>query len=141
MYLNGITLLIIFHCLFSQFKCCGVTNKTDWYDVLNGTLPSSCCSVGTDQCVDGWSEVCLLLSYKGSFWSTKSLEQWCNGTQNSQLSMYLCFGVMVQYVFETARTKYIYIWLLGHNSDCNHNLFLGEKVRSLLMIQKKSVRQ
>ncbi|XP_029364357.1 tetraspanin-9 isoform X1 [Echeneis naucrates] len=40
-----------------MFKCCGVTNKTDWYDVLNGTLPSSCCSVGKDQCVDGWSEV------------------------------------------------------------------------------------
>ncbi|XP_029364358.1 tetraspanin-9 isoform X2 [Echeneis naucrates] len=39
-----------------MFKCCGVTNKTDWYDVLNGTLPSSCCSVGKDQCVDGWSE-------------------------------------------------------------------------------------
>ncbi|TNN82264.1 Tetraspanin-4 [Liparis tanakae] len=41
-----------------SFKCCGVTNKTDWYDVLNGTLPSSCCSVGTDRCVDGWAEPC-----------------------------------------------------------------------------------
>ncbi|XP_074511179.1 tetraspanin-4 [Sebastes fasciatus] len=41
-----------------MFKCCGVTNKTDWYDVLNGTLPSSCCSVGTVRCVDGWSEPC-----------------------------------------------------------------------------------
>ncbi|TDH03488.1 hypothetical protein EPR50_G00163300 [Perca flavescens] len=41
-----------------MFKCCGVTNKTDWYDVLNGTLPSSCCSVGTEHCVDGWSEPC-----------------------------------------------------------------------------------
>ncbi|CAL8264475.1 unnamed protein product [Gadus morhua 'NCC'] len=39
-----------------MFKCCGVTNKTDWYGVLNGTLPSSCCSVGAHQCEDGWSE-------------------------------------------------------------------------------------
>ncbi|XP_049599790.1 tetraspanin-4 [Syngnathus scovelli] len=37
-----------------MFKCCGVTNQTDWYEVLNGTLPSSCCSVGIDQCTDGW---------------------------------------------------------------------------------------
>ncbi|XP_059901903.1 tetraspanin-4 [Gadus macrocephalus] len=41
-----------------MFKCCGVTNKTDWYGVLNHTLPSSCCSVGAHQCVDGWSEAC-----------------------------------------------------------------------------------
>ncbi|TWW64337.1 Tetraspanin-9 [Takifugu flavidus] len=39
-----------------MFKCCGVTNKTDWYEVLNGSLPSSCCSIGTDQCINGWSE-------------------------------------------------------------------------------------
>lgn len=45
--------------LLSQFKCCGVTNKTDWYEVLNGTLPSSCCSVRTEHCTDGWSEVGL----------------------------------------------------------------------------------
>uniref|UniRef100_A0A672YVM5 Tetraspanin n=1 Tax=Sphaeramia orbicularis TaxID=375764 RepID=A0A672YVM5_9TELE len=43
---------------WDNFKCCGVTNKTDWYEVLNGTLPSSCCSVGADPCVDGWSEPC-----------------------------------------------------------------------------------
>ncbi|XP_046907405.1 tetraspanin-4 isoform X2 [Hypomesus transpacificus] len=41
-----------------MFKCCGVTNKTDWYLVTNGTLPSSCCSVRTEQCDDGWSEPC-----------------------------------------------------------------------------------
>ncbi|XP_054861314.1 tetraspanin-9 isoform X3 [Amphiprion ocellaris] len=40
-----------------MFKCCGVSNKTDWFDVLNGTLPSSCCSVGTQRCEDGWSEI------------------------------------------------------------------------------------
>lgn len=61
--LNPKLFFFFFFILYSfQFKCCGVTNKTDWYDVLNGTLPSSCCSVGMDQCLDGWSEVCLLLS-------------------------------------------------------------------------------
>lgn len=58
--MSGISLLLILYCLLFQFKCCGVTNKTDWYDVLNGTLPSSCCSDGTDQCVNGWSEVGFL---------------------------------------------------------------------------------
>lgn len=46
---------------FFQFKCCGVTNKTDWYEALNGSLPSSCCSIETDQCINGWSEVSLRL--------------------------------------------------------------------------------
>ncbi|KAJ7989991.1 hypothetical protein DPEC_G00310220 [Dallia pectoralis] len=41
-----------------MFKCCGVTNKTDWYQVTNGTLPTSCCTNRIDRCVDGWSEPC-----------------------------------------------------------------------------------
>uniref|UniRef100_A0A4W5PA74 Tetraspanin n=1 Tax=Hucho hucho TaxID=62062 RepID=A0A4W5PA74_9TELE len=41
-----------------MFKCCGVTNKTDWYPVFNGTLPFSCCSGGMDQCVEEWIEPC-----------------------------------------------------------------------------------
>ncbi|KAJ0058603.1 hypothetical protein NL108_017720, partial [Boleophthalmus pectinirostris] len=40
-----------------RFKCCGVSNKTDWWEVLEGTLPASCCSMDTDPCVDGWTEV------------------------------------------------------------------------------------
>ncbi|KAM9528909.1 tetraspanin-9-like isoform 1-T1 [Salvelinus alpinus] len=44
-----------------MFKCCGVTNKTDWYLVINGTLPYSCCSGGMDQCVEEWTEVRPLL--------------------------------------------------------------------------------
>ncbi|XP_077474135.1 tetraspanin-4 [Stigmatopora argus] len=44
--------------LQKMFKCCGVTNETDWYEVLNGTLPSSCCSARIDQCTEGWIEPC-----------------------------------------------------------------------------------
>uniref|UniRef100_A0A672YVW3 Tetraspanin 4b n=1 Tax=Sphaeramia orbicularis TaxID=375764 RepID=A0A672YVW3_9TELE len=55
--LTEVALALVLHIFHDKFKCCGVTNKTDWYEVLNGTLPSSCCSVGADPCVDGWSEV------------------------------------------------------------------------------------
>uniref|UniRef100_A0A3B5LXR5 Tetraspanin n=1 Tax=Xiphophorus couchianus TaxID=32473 RepID=A0A3B5LXR5_9TELE len=42
-----------------MFKCCGVNNSTDWHEVLNGTLPSSCCpGADRDQCT-GWSEGCF----------------------------------------------------------------------------------
>lgn len=66
-------MLSVSYLLFSQFKCCGVTNKTDWYDVLNGTLPSSCCSLEIGQCVDGWSEVSLLhrYNYFQKYWNHK----------------------------------------------------------------------
>ncbi|XP_042249571.1 tetraspanin-9-like [Thunnus maccoyii] len=66
-----------------KFKCCGVTNKTDWYDVLNGTLPSSCCSVGTDQCVDGWSEPCY-----------QKARQWLLDNIAHVLVLGVCIGVV-----------------------------------------------
>ncbi|KAF0032184.1 hypothetical protein F2P81_014474 [Scophthalmus maximus] len=66
-----------------MFKCCGVTNKTDWYDVLNGTLPSSCCSVGMDQCVDGWSEPCY-----------QKARQWLLTNIPSVLVFGVCIGVV-----------------------------------------------
>ncbi|XP_049926273.1 tetraspanin-4 isoform X2 [Epinephelus moara] len=66
-----------------MFKCCGVTNKTDWYDVLNGTLPSSCCSVGTDQCVEGWSEPCY-----------QKARQWLLDNIPSVLVFGVCIGVV-----------------------------------------------
>ncbi|CAI5682378.1 unnamed protein product [Oreochromis niloticus] len=50
-----------------MFKCCGVTNKTDWYNVLQGKLPLSCCSVGTQTCVEGWTELLCLNCFPMSF--------------------------------------------------------------------------
>ncbi|XP_013874882.1 tetraspanin-4 [Austrofundulus limnaeus] len=65
-----------------MFKCCGVTNKTDWYDVLNGTLPSSCCPVGKDRCV-GWSEPCY-----------QKVRQWLLDNIPSVLVFGVCIGVV-----------------------------------------------
>ncbi|MEQ2305752.1 hypothetical protein AMECASPLE_001247 [Ameca splendens] len=39
-----------------MFKCCGVNNKTDWYEVLNKTLPSSCCPGAERETCKEWSE-------------------------------------------------------------------------------------
>ncbi|KAG7504740.1 hypothetical protein JOB18_015464 [Solea senegalensis] len=66
-----------------MFKCCGVTNRTDWYDVMNGTLPSSCCSVGMEQCVDGWSEPCY-----------QKARQWLLTNIPSVLVFGVCIGVV-----------------------------------------------
>uniref|UniRef100_A0A3Q0SBN5 Tetraspanin n=1 Tax=Amphilophus citrinellus TaxID=61819 RepID=A0A3Q0SBN5_AMPCI len=66
-----------------MFKCCGVTNKTDWYNVLNGTLPSSCCSVGTDTCVEGWPEPCY-----------QKAREWLLNNIPSVLVFGVCIGVV-----------------------------------------------
>ncbi|KAM8722248.1 tetraspanin-9 [Acanthopagrus schlegelii] len=66
-----------------MFKCCGVTDKMDWYVVLNGTLPSSCCSVGADPCVDGWGEPCY-----------QKARQWLLKNISSVLVFGVCIGVV-----------------------------------------------
>ncbi|KAK7881112.1 hypothetical protein WMY93_032290 [Mugilogobius chulae] len=66
-----------------MFKCCGVSNKTDWWDVLEGALPASCCSVGTDPCVDGWTEPCY-----------QKARQWLLDNIPSVLVFGLCIGVV-----------------------------------------------
>lgn len=66
-----------------MFKCCGVTNKTDWYNVLQGKLPLSCCSVGTQNCVEGWTEPCYQKARK---WLIKNI--------TSVLVFGVCIGVV-----------------------------------------------
>ncbi|XP_056263197.1 tetraspanin-4 isoform X2 [Pseudoliparis swirei] len=81
--LTEATLILVIHIFHDEFKCCGVTNKTDWYDVLNGTLPSSCCSVGTDHCVDGWTEPCY-----------QKARRWLLDNIHSVLVFGLCIAVV-----------------------------------------------
>ncbi|KAJ0001092.1 hypothetical protein NQD34_006112 [Periophthalmus magnuspinnatus] len=93
-----------------MFKCCGVSNKTDWWDILEGTLPASCCSVGTDPCVDGWAEIndnsnssenksdsvpslTCLLSWHGQPCYQKA-RQWLLDNIPSVLVFGLCIGVV-----------------------------------------------
>lgn len=66
-----------------MFKCCGVTNKTDWYLVINGTLPFSCCSSGMDQCVEGWIEPCY-----------QKARQWLLDNILSVLVFGVCIGIV-----------------------------------------------
>ncbi|XP_055779626.1 tetraspanin-4-like [Salvelinus fontinalis] len=66
-----------------MFKCCGVTNKTDWYLVINGTLPYSCCSGGMDQCVEEWTEPCY-----------QKARQWLLDNILSVLVFGVCIGIV-----------------------------------------------
>lgn len=66
-----------------MFKCCGVSDKADWYDVLNGTLPSSCCSDGMTHCVDGWSEPCY-----------QKARQWLLDNIRSVMVFGVCIGIV-----------------------------------------------
>ncbi|KAM9746025.1 tetraspanin-4 isoform 1-T1 [Menidia menidia] len=66
-----------------MFKCCGVSNTTDWYEVLNGTLPPSCCSVGMDKCDTGWTEPCY-----------EKAKQWLLENIPSVLVFGVCIGVV-----------------------------------------------
>lgn len=36
--------------LYLQFKCCGVHNYTEWGEILNVTVPQSCCVDETQNC-------------------------------------------------------------------------------------------
>lgn len=47
---NAVSLLLTLHFLM-QFRCCGVTNHTDWFEVYNATrVPDSCCLEYSDNC-------------------------------------------------------------------------------------------
>lgn len=38
-------------CAASQFRCCGVSNYTDWFEVYNATrVPDSCCLEFSESC-------------------------------------------------------------------------------------------
>lgn len=58
----------------SQFRCCGVSNYTDWFEVYNATrVPDSCCLEFSDSCglhaPGTWwkavSPACLLVPPRG----------------------------------------------------------------------------
>ncbi|XP_034046944.1 tetraspanin-4 [Thalassophryne amazonica] len=66
-----------------MFKCCGVSEQTDWFDVLNGTLPSSCCSLETEPCFERWTEPCY-----------KKARQWLLDNIPSVLVFGVCIGVV-----------------------------------------------
>lgn len=43
--------LVDFPVSLVQFRCCGVTNHTDWFEVYNATrVPDSCCLEYSDNC-------------------------------------------------------------------------------------------
>lgn len=67
-----------------MFKCCGVTNQSDWYEITaDRKLPSSCCPVGTDDCEDGWSEPCY-----------QKARQWLLDNISSVLVFGVCIGIV-----------------------------------------------
>ncbi|XP_038855743.1 tetraspanin-4-like isoform X2 [Salvelinus namaycush] len=81
--LTEVTLTLVLHIFHNEFKCCGVTSKTDWYLVINGTLPYSCCSGGMDQCVEEWTEPCY-----------QKARQWLLDNILSVLVFGVCIGIV-----------------------------------------------
>nr|XP_024659128.1 tetraspanin-4-like [Maylandia zebra] len=63
--------LIVF--LPAQFRCCGVTNHTDWFEVYNASrVPDSCCLEYSDNCG---------LDNPGTWWTAPCYERvkdWLN---------------------------------------------------------------
>lgn len=52
-------------CAASQFRCCGVSNYTDWFEVYNATrVPDSCCLEFSESCG---------LHAPGTWWKAVSL--------------------------------------------------------------------
>lgn len=48
---DGSTLTVSPRFIFFQFRCCGVSNYTDWFEVYNTTrVPDSCCLEFSENC-------------------------------------------------------------------------------------------
>ncbi|XP_047213660.1 tetraspanin-9-like isoform X1 [Girardinichthys multiradiatus] len=67
-----------------MFKCCGVNNKTDWYEVLNRTLPLSCCPGAERETCKEWSE-------QGCYAKAKN---WLSDNIRPVLVFGVCIGVV-----------------------------------------------
>ncbi|KAI1896320.1 hypothetical protein AGOR_G00093570 [Albula goreensis] len=84
-----------------MFKCCGVTNQTEWLVVRNHTngLPPSCCSGEVDPCRNGWSEPCY-----------EKAKQWLLDNITSVLIFGVCIGIVQ--IFALAFSLYMYCQIL-----------------------------
>ncbi|XP_015259302.1 PREDICTED: tetraspanin-4-like [Cyprinodon variegatus] len=65
------------------FKCCGVNNRTDWYDVLNNDLPSSCYLGLTKEPGKEWNKGCY-----------ETAKNWLSNNISSMLVFGVCIGVV-----------------------------------------------
>lgn len=78
-----------------QFRCCGVTNHTDWFEVYNASrVPDSCCLEYSDNCG---------LYNPGTWWTAVSS---CTFVMSS-------FMNKLDYIFTTFRHK-----LSNHPKNC-----------------------
>ncbi|XP_028843647.1 tetraspanin-4 [Denticeps clupeoides] len=68
-----------------MFKCCGVTNKTDWFPVMESTslLPQSCCLNEQRSCTRGWEESCY-----------EKARKWLVNNNTAVLVFGICIGVV-----------------------------------------------
>lgn len=64
-----------------QFRCCGVTNHTDWFEVYNASrVPDSCCLEYSDNCG---------LDNPGTWWTAVSS---CSDSKGGNLNTTPVFG-------------------------------------------------
>ncbi|XP_026061928.1 tetraspanin-4-like [Carassius auratus] len=65
------------------FKCCGVSNHTDWHNkTSSGKLPESCCRDNNDRC-NHWEEPCY-----------EKAKDWLLANMTSVLGFGVCIGVV-----------------------------------------------
>ncbi|KAJ8284255.1 hypothetical protein COCON_G00031050 [Conger conger] len=86
-----------------MFKCCGVTNQTDWHSILrevsdSKALPLSCCN-GEDPCKNGWNEPCY-----------QKARRWLLDNITSVLIFGVCIGIVQ--IFALAFSLYMYCQIL-----------------------------
>ncbi|XP_036402530.1 tetraspanin-4 [Megalops cyprinoides] len=81
------------------FKCCGVTNMTDWHTVLNGSLPVSCCGGEVPSCSDGWPDPCY-----------QKARSWLLANITSVIIFGACIGIVQ--IFALAFSLYMYCQIL-----------------------------
>uniref|UniRef100_W5LV52 Tetraspanin 4a n=1 Tax=Lepisosteus oculatus TaxID=7918 RepID=W5LV52_LEPOC len=88
-FVNSLIECGVYHCLcVLQFRCCGVSNHTDWFSVYNDTrVPDSCCLEYSENCG---------LERPDTWWTAPCYKQVKSWMQHNLLSLWvsaLCTGV------------------------------------------------
>lgn len=104
----------------SQFRCCGVTNHTDWFEVYNATrVPDSCCLEYSDNCG---------LDNPGTWWTAVSS---CNASKGGNLNTIPVFGGLATPLSSDGQNRYRNLWI-SFSKQClqtsSHFCKMGQNV-------------
>lgn len=102
-----------------QFRCCGVTNHTDWFEVYNASrVPDSCCLEYSDNCG---------LDNPGTWWTAVSCGM--DSEREGLHTIPVCGGLATPFTFDVeTKNKTFGLALPKHDYNPPHIFARWDKV-------------